>query len=131
MAAPRPFRRVLPPACFARGELKNVLAPRVTEGRLFPPAKHWIFATPADEFHSERQRILANRGRKLVNKTFHDEAAAGVFDGTPPGAGHTRFGERVLDAEIRCEVRNGGPRAELAQPRILRAFLAPLCGDGG
>src|SRR5258708_25060471 len=37
-----------------------------------------------------------------------------------PRARHVRLGKRVLDAEIRRDVRNGGAAAELAQPGILR-----------
>src|SRR6266852_6766692 len=108
----------LAPACFFSGELQNALEPRGVARRFFLAAELWNLAVAADELHSKRQGILARGGGKFVNTTFYDKAAAGVFDGTPPGAGHARFGEGVFDAEIRRDVRDGRAGAELTQPRI-------------
>jgi len=98
--------------------------------RIRPLAESRNLAVPAEEFHSKRKRILAGGGRKLVNKTFHDESARGVLDGAPPCAGHARFRERVLNTNVRRDVRQGGASAELVQPEFFRAFLAPLGSDG-
>src|SRR6266702_7846273 len=131
-ASPLALWQRLPPARLFSGELQNALEPRGIERRRigsFTESRN--LAVTSDKFQAKGQWILAGGSSKLINKTLHDESAAGVFDGAPPGAGHARFGQGVLDAEIRCRIRNCSARAELAQPRIIRAFLAPLGGDGG
>src|SRR6266702_6023771 len=130
-ASPLALWQRLSPSRLLRGKLQDALQTRGVERRLFLLAESRNLAITSDKFQAKGQWILAGGSSKLINKTFHDESAAGVFDGAPPSAGHARFCESVLDAEIRCRIRNCSARAELAQPRIIRAFLAPLGGDGG
>src|SRR5260370_6694989 len=130
-ASPLAFCQRLPPPCFFSGELQNALEPRGIERRRigsFTESRN--LAVTSDKFQAKGQWILAGGSSKLINKTFHDESAAGVFDGAPPGAGHARFGQGVFDAEVWSRIRNCSARAELAQPRIVRAFLAPPSRDG-
>ena len=121
----------LTPARLLRGELQNAFEPSGIERRLFLAPELRDLAVAADELQTKGQRILASGGGKLVNKTFHHEAAAGVFHGAPPRARNARFGKHVLDAEVRRQVWNRSAGAELAKPRILRPFLAPLGRDRG
>ena len=130
-ASAHTFGQRLPPARLLGGELQNSLEPRRIERRCFLFAEPRNLAVLADEFQAKRQRILAGGSRKLINKTFHDEAAAGVFNGAPPRARHARFRQGVFEAEVRRYVRNGSSRAEFTEPRIIRALLAPLGGDRG
>src|SRR5260370_5438165 len=111
------FWQRLSPARFFSGELQNALEPRGIERRRigsFTESRN--LAVTSDKFQAKGQWILAGGSSKLINKTLHDESAARAVAGAPPGAGHPRFGQGVLDAEIRRRIRNCSARAELAQP---------------
>src|SRR5882724_8625655 len=110
------FWQRLTPARFFGGELQNALETRGVERRCFIFAELRNFAVAPNELQAKGQWILARGSREFVNKAFHDEAAAGMFDGAPPRAGNAGFGKGVFDAEIRRRIRNRSAGAELAQP---------------
>src|SRR6266403_3860717 len=110
------FWQRLTPARFFGGELHNALETRVVERRCYIFAELRNFADATNELQAKGQWILARGSREFVNKAFHDEAAAGMFDGAPPRAGNAGFGKGVFDAEIRRRIRNRSAGAELAQP---------------
>src|SRR5258708_27082419 len=67
----------LSPASFLCGELQNTLKPSGIKGRLFFASELRNLAVTANEFQAKGQRILASGSRKLIDKAFHDKAAAG------------------------------------------------------
>src|SRR5712692_6152750 len=127
-----PLRKRLAPACFFRSELQYAFQPGSLEReviRCFTKPRN--FPVAADEFQPKGKRILASGSREFIDEALHDEAAAGVFDGAPPGARHAGLRQRVFDADVRRCIRNGCAGSELCLLRFFHAILAPLDGDGG
>ncbi len=87
-AAADALRQWLSPFRFLGGELQNTLEARGVERLVFfRVGEVGDFAGITDQLQAEFQRIGACCRGQLVNEGFNYEAAAGMLDGAPPGAG--------------------------------------------